>query len=49
MILTLLAALIGIAVAYAAILFRLGVGLVQSGALGFSSERVYAFAAELPR
>ncbi len=48
-ILTLLAALIGIAVAYAAILFRLGVGLVQSGALGFSSERVYAFAAELPR
>ncbi len=48
MILTLLAALIGIAVAYAAILFRLGVGLVQSGALGFSSERVYALAAELP-
>ncbi len=48
MILTLLAALIGIAVAYAAILFRLGVGLVQSGALGFSSERVYTLAAELP-
>ncbi len=47
-ILTLLAALIGIAVAYAAILFRDAIATVQLGAFGFSSQRVYELAAELP-
>lgn len=46
-VLTLLAAVIGTAVAYAVIAFRFGIRLFQSGAFGFSSERLYPLAAEL--
>jgi CIC family chloride channel protein len=47
-VLNVLAVLIGVAVAYAAIAFRLGIGLAQLGALGFASERLWALAAALP-
>jgi CIC family chloride channel protein len=47
-VLNLLAVVIGVAVGYAAIAFRIGIALTQQGAFGFHSERFYQLAAELP-
>ncbi len=47
-VLNLLAVVIGVAVGYAAIAFRIGIALTQQGAFGFHSERFYHLAAELP-
>ncbi|MFQ5957847.1 MAG: chloride channel protein [Alphaproteobacteria bacterium] len=46
-VLSLLAAVIGAAAAYGAIAFRMLIGLVQLGAFGTPSERLYSFAEEL--
>jgi CIC family chloride channel protein len=46
-VLTVLAVVIGVAVAYAATIFRLAIAATQFGALGFASARVYELAAEL--
>ncbi len=48
LILSVLAAVIGVGAAYGAIGFRHLIDYIQLGALGFSSERVYTLAAELP-
>jgi CIC family chloride channel protein len=48
LLLVILALLIGITVGYGAIGFRKLIGLIQLGALGFSSERVAGLAAALP-
>jgi CIC family chloride channel protein len=47
-ILGILSLIVGVIAAYAAIGFRLGIDLVQSGALGFDGEDVFTMAAQQP-